>query len=117
MEALVAAVVLAVGLLAVAALAGLLARQTARATVRTEQVLAAQQALERMREPAVDPPAGGDTTARVDGREYAVGRTVLPLPGGGRQVTVVVEGRIGVRPETLRARIGPRPVPGGWAWP
>jgi len=37
--------------------------------------------------------------------------------GGGRQVTVVVEGRIGVRPETLRARIGPRPVPGGWAWP
>lgn len=106
-EALVAAVVLAVGLLAVGGIALSVAAQTRRAAIRTDQTLAGQQILEATVNQSFDQIGSGsqDTTLTVGGRDYTVSRYVTAAGFRTKQVEIVVSGAGDVGEDTLRTTV------------
>lgn len=102
-EALVSAVILSVGLLAVGGIALSVAGQTRMASIRTGQALAGQQVLEDVvtREYSSILAAGGDTTITVGGRTYTVGRSVTEVSAGYARVEIAVEGAGALGPDTV----------------
>lgn len=112
-EGMVAAVILAFGLLAVAGVTLAVGSLTAQSTVRTDQSLAARQVLEGViAEPYGTYPAGtsDDTTVTVRGRSFLVSREITAASDRVDEVEVVVEGLAGVPPDSFHARIY-EPVP------
>lgn len=91
-EALVALVILAVGLLALAGLTLVVARQTSVAAAETDQALAAQQVLEVMIDAGFGayPNGTDDTTVVVGDRSVTVTRIVGPAGSGVQEIGVVV---------------------------
>lgn len=95
-EALIAFLILAVGLMAVAGIALSVAAQTRDAAYTTDQDQAAQQVLEIMATADYSSvTAGGtsDTTVSVGGRNYAVTRTVTQVNPRTKRVKVTVPGQ------------------------
>lgn len=91
-EAIVALVILSVGLLALAGLTLTVARQTSRASAETDQALAAQQVLEVMTDAGYGTYANGstDTTVTVGDRTLTVTRNVSSAGSGVQEIEVVV---------------------------
>lgn len=99
-EALIAAVILAIGLLAIAGIALGVASQTQAAAYTTDQDLAGQQLLEVTSVGGYGAvPAGTkDTTVTIGSTSFSVTRTVTQLAPGVKRVEVTVPGR-GRHPE------------------
>lgn len=93
-EALIAFVILAVGLLAIGGIALSVAAQTRDAAVTTDQNLAAQQVLEITATSSFTavPTGTKDTTISVGGDDYTVTRTVTQTSAGAKKITVQVPG-------------------------
>lgn len=111
-EALVAAVILAVGLLAVGGIALGVASQSRNATLRTDQAMIGQQILEHViGEPFGTYPAGTnmDTAVTIRGRDYTATLIVEDGPVRVDNVSVVVPGKMGLPPDTFRALIAAPP--------
>lgn len=108
-ELLVAAVILGVGLMAIAGLSAGVGELTRRSTVETEQTVAGLQVLEHMvTEPFGTYPRGAgaiaDTTLTVSDRFYTVSRAVFPVTSRVDSLRVIVEGALGFGPDTFRTR-------------
>lgn len=106
-EALIAAVLLSVGLLAVGGIALYVASQTRSAAVRTAQTMAGQQVLEAtVNQAYADIGTGAsDTTVTVSGRDYAVTRSVTSAGINIKQVEIQVSGHGNVGTTTFRTRV------------
>lgn len=93
-EALIAFVLLAVGMLAIAGLALSTAAQTRTASDVTQQALATQQAMEIWTTtPYSEMPTGTrDTTITLAGREFTVTRDVRQLDPRVKEIEASVEG-------------------------
>lgn len=102
-EAVVSAVILSVGLLAVGGIALSVAGQTRLASIRTGQALAGQQVLEDLvtRDYPATLAVSGDTTVTVGDRTYDVGRTVTEVSTGYARVEIAVEGAGALGPDTV----------------
>lgn len=106
-EALIAAILLSVGLLAVGGIALSVASQTRSAAIRTDQTLAGQQVLEATLSQSYADIGSGqqDTTVTVGGRTYQVTRAVTNAGTGMKEVEVVVSGEGSVSAVTFRTRV------------
>lgn len=91
-EALVALVILSIGLLALAGLTLAVAQQTSRASAETDQALAAQQVLEVMIDAGYGTYANGstDTTVTVGDRTITVTRNVSSAGSSVQEIEIVV---------------------------
>lgn len=107
-EAMIAVVLLAFGLLAVASITMGVAGQTRRAAVDTDQAFVAQQVLERAAQQGYAALTVGtrNTTVTASGHEYDVTVEVTQPDPDVREIQVVVGG-LGdvVPPDTFRSRI------------
>lgn len=111
-EALVAAVILAVGLLAIGGIALGVASQSRNATFRTDQAMLGQQVLEHViTAPFGTYPAGTnmDTAVTIRDRDYTVTLTVQDGPVRVDEVSVIVPGKMGLPPDTFRGLIAEPP--------
>ena len=106
-EALIAAILLSVGLLAVGGIALYVAGQTRSAGIRTDQTMAGQQVLEATVNKAYADIGTGaaDTTVTVGGRDYQITRSVTAMGGTMKEVEVVVSGAGNVGSTTFRTRV------------
>lgn len=111
-EALVALIILAVGLLAIAGIALSVSAQARAGVNTTGQVLAGQQVLEAMVQAGYGSVPTGDTTVTVGNRTFTVGRSITATGTRWQEIEVRVEG-IGDQPaETLMTRLhAPRSPP------
>lgn len=102
-EALIAAVILAVGLLAIAGIALGVASQTQSAAFTTDQDLAGQQVLEvtSVGGYAAVPTGTKDTTLTIGTDSVTVTRTVTQVAAGVKRVEVQVPGRGQRPPDTM----------------
>lgn len=93
-EALIAFVLLAVGMLAIAGLALSTAAQTRTATDVTQQALATQQAMEVWTTSGYSqvPTGTKDTTISLAGREFTVTRSVSQIAPRVKEIEASVEG-------------------------
>lgn len=105
-EALIAAVLLSVGLLAVGGMALYVANQTRSAAIRTDQTMAGQQVLEAMVNKAYADIGSGasDTTVTVGSRDYDITRSVS-AGFNLKEVEVEVSGFGNVGPTIFRTRV------------
>lgn len=113
-EALIAFVILSVGLLAIAGIALSVAAQTHDAAYVTDQDMAAQQVLEVTATSQFSSvPAGtSDTTVSVGGNSYTVTRTVTQVSPRTKKVQVDVPGQPGEADETMVTYLyAPRGLP------
>lgn len=106
-EALIAFVLLAVGMLAIAGIALSTAAQTRSASDVTQQALASQQAMEVwLTTPFSEVPTGGkDTTVSVAGRDYTVRRVVSVIGPRVKEIEVSVPGEGSEAQRTLVSRL------------
>lgn len=106
-EALIAFVLLAVGMLAIAGIALSTAAQTRAASDVTQQALASQQAMEVwLTTPFSEVPSGTkDTTVSVAGRDFTVTRDVSVIGPRAKEITVSVGGEGGEDQRTLVSRL------------
>lgn len=106
-EALIAAVLLSVGLLAVGGIALYVVEQTRSSAIRTDQTMAGQQVLEAtVNQPYADIGSGAtDTTVTVGGRTYDVTRSVNSSGANMKEVQVQVSGAGNVSSTTFRTRV------------
>lgn len=111
-EALIALIILAVGLLAVAGIALSVSAQARAGVNTTGQVLAGQQVLEDMVQAGYGNVPTTDTTVTVGNRTFTVSRSVTAAGTRWQEIQVEVEG-IGERPpETFVTRLhAPRTPP------
>lgn len=102
-EALIAAVILAVGLLAIAGIALGVASQTQSAAYTTDQDMAGQQVLEVTSVGGYTsvPTGSKDTTVVVGNSSFTVTRTVTQVAAGVKRVEVQVPGRGQRPPDTM----------------
>lgn len=101
-EALVAVVVFAIGMLAVAGIAlhvGQLATLTA---VASDQTMAAEQTFDVLREEDFDVVGSGTGTLQVGSHAYSIERSVTQLSSDTKEVVAVVSGVGPIRPDTFR---------------
>ena len=116
-EALIAAVILAIGLLAIAGLSVSTAGQGNVARWQTDQAIVAQSVLEEAHRRGFDGlTADWERSISVGGREYAVAATVTKLSARVKEVTASVSGVGPLRERTFTTRVyAPRqlPAPGG----
>lgn len=91
-EALVAVVVFAVGVLSVAAVAAHAAQLSTQGAVATDQTLAASQVFSSLRQEDFDAVTGGEETVQVGEHSYTVERDVTTLSSDTKQVVAVVSG-------------------------
>lgn len=111
-EALVALVILSVGLLAIAGIAVTVGAQTRAGIDTTGRVLAGQQVLERMVLAGFGSVPTGDTTVRVGGRTFTVGRSISAEGPRWKELRVEVQGMGDGGAEALVTRLhAPRPLP------
>ena len=104
-EALIAATLLAIGLLAVAGLSLSVASQSRLADYQTGQSLAAQQVLEKVQQEGFADAASGKDTVKIGGFDYEVTRTVTAPATGVKEVLVQVGGRGILGPHEARTRL------------
>lgn len=100
-EALVAVVVFAVGVLAVAAVAAHAAQLSTRSAVATDQTFAANQVFASLRQEDFDAVTSGEETVPVGDHTYEVERDVTTLSGDTKQVVAVVSGVATFPPDTF----------------
>lgn len=113
-EALIAFVILSVGLLAIAGITLAVAQQTRTASYETTQALAGQQVLEVTIDGGYSAVSAGttDTTVNVEGRTLTVERTVTDVGSRVREVRVVIPAIGDHPPDTMRTRLyQARPLP------
>jgi Tfp pilus assembly protein PilV len=91
-EALVAVVVFAIGVLSVAAVAVHAAQLSTKSAVATDQTLAASQVFALLRQQDFDAVTSGEETVQVGDHSYTVERDVVPLSSDTKQVVAVVSG-------------------------
>lgn len=106
-EALIAFVLLAVGMLAIAGIALSTAAQTRTASDVTQQALATQQAMEIwMTTPFSEVPTGTkDTTVSIDGRGFTVTRSVAQIGPRVKEIEATAAGEGDVRQRTMVSRL------------
>lgn len=106
-EALIAFVLLAVGMLAIAGIALSTAAQTRTASDVTQQALATQQAMEIwMTTPFSEVPTGTrDTTVSIDGRDFTVTRSVAQIGPRVKEIEATVAGEGDTRQRTMVSRL------------
>lgn len=110
-EALVALIILSVGLLAIAGIALSVSAQTRAGVDTTAQVIAGQQVLETMVQQGYGNVSTGDTTVRVGRRTFTVGRSITASGVRWQEIEVQVEAT-GDRPaRTLTTRLHARRAP------
>lgn len=111
-EALIALIILSVGLLAVAGIALSVSAQARAGVNTTGQVLAGQQVLEAMVQAGYGNVPTNDTTVTVGNRTFTVSRSITASGTRWEEIQVEVEG-IGEQPaETLVTRLhAPRTPP------
>lgn len=110
-EALIALIILSVGLLAIAGIALSVSAQTRAGVDTTAQVMAGQQVLEAMVQQGYGNVSTGDTTVRVGNRAFTVGRSVTASGVRWQEVEARVEAT-GDRPaRTLTTRLHARRAP------
>jgi Tfp pilus assembly protein PilV len=110
-EALVALIILSVGLLAIAGIALSVSAQTRAGVDTTAQVIAGQQVLETMVQQGYGNVSTGDTTVRVGHRTFTVGRSITASGVRWQEVEARVEST-GDRPaQTLTTRLHARRAP------
>ena len=111
-EALIALIILAVGLLAIAGITLSVSAQARAGVDTTAQVLAGQQVLEAMVEEGYGNVPTTDTTVTVGNRTFTVSRSVTATGTRWQEIEVQVQGT-GDRPaETLVTRLhAPRAPP------
>lgn len=111
-EVLVAVLVLAVGLLGVAGLTHVVARESRRSARETARALAAQRALDSIRRAGFGAARDGGSTVTMDGRQWTVAWEVTRVAAGLKRVDVRVSTGPGGEPaRTFAARLHRRPVP------
>lgn len=91
-EAMVAVVVFAVGVLSVAAVAAHAAQLSTRSAVTTDQTLAASQVFALLRQEEFDAVTSGEETVPVGDHTYTVDREVTQLSTDTKRVVAVVSG-------------------------
>lgn len=91
-EALVAVVVFAVGVLSVAAVAVHAAQLSTRSAVATDQTLVASQVFASLRLEDFDAVTSGEETVQAGDHTYTVDREVTQLSTDTKQVVAVVSG-------------------------
>lgn len=112
-EALLAAIILAFGLLAVAGLTMTTAGHERLARWQTDQAMAAQLALAEAHQADFDSVASRKTTIEVGGHSYGVAITVTDVSVRVKQVSVEVEGVGPLDARTYTTRLyAPRQLPG-----
>jgi Tfp pilus assembly protein PilV len=104
-EALVAIVVLSIGLLGIASIAVAVAGQTHSAVVRSDQSIAAQEVMERARTGDFDALATGTEAVSIRGVTYTVERNVTVEGTDVKLLEVVVPGNGKVPPDTFWTRV------------
>lgn len=110
-EALIALIILSVGLLAIAGIALSVSAQTRAGVDTTAQVMAGQQVLEAMVQQGYGNVSTGDTTVSVGNRTFTVGRSVTASGVRWQEVEARVEAT-GDRPaQTLTTRLHARRAP------
>lgn len=119
-EVLVAVIILAVGLLAVAGLAGAVASESRMAGSVTGQAAAGQEVLEELQmkgysHPDMDVGDTGTRQVEMSSYTYTVTYEVFSAGPDLKEVVVEVEGTMELPPETLRTLVvrsdGPDPIP------
>lgn len=112
-EALIAFVLLSVGMLAIAGIALSTAAQTRAASDVTQQALASQQAMEVwLTTPYSEVPAGTkDTTVSLAGRDFTVTREVSAIGPRAKEIVVSVGGEGREDQRTLVSRLRARRTP------
>lgn len=115
LELLVAIVILAVGLLALAGMAGAVATQTRMGGNVTGQTAAAQEVLEDLQTMDFGDVSSGSRQVTVASYTYTVSYQVTQPRTNLKEVVAVVEGTRELPPDTLRTlvanREGPAPIP------
>lgn len=104
-EALVALVVLTVGMLGVAGLSAGVAEQTRRSAWETEQALVAQQLMDSIRRAGYAAATDGADTLAMGGVEWAAAWAVSQASPGLKRVDVDVDGRGEMGDRTYTARL------------
>lgn len=116
-ELLVAIVILAVGLLALAGMAGAVATQTRMGGNVTGQTAAGLEVLEDLQTMDYGTVTSGSREVTVASHTYTVNYEVTPVAGvtNLKEVVAVVEGTRELPPDTLRTLVarmdGPPPIP------
>lgn len=104
-EAMIAIVIFAIALLAIGGISLSVSGLTKISIVRTDQALAAQVVLEDAEEAGYSAVTSGTEQVVVGEHTYTVERTVTDVDTRLKEIEVVVEGRVGVGPDTTRSRI------------
>lgn len=104
-EMMVAMLILAVGLLGLAAITTGVASQSRLSAERTAQAMAAQQVLEDVARGGYAAASSRVDTVRVTGRDYIVTTTVTDVSVRVRQVSAVVSGRGAAAARTYTTRL------------
>lgn len=111
-EAMIALVMLAIGLIAVAGLALTVAAQTRLAAWQTDQALVGQLVLERVHREGYAAATSGTETVSMGGNAYSVTLTVTNPSPRVKQVDALVSGVGTLDPKTFTTRLyQPRPLP------
>lgn len=91
-EALVAVVVFAIGVLSAAAVGAHAAQLSTQSAVATDQTFAAEQVFALLRQEDFGAVTSGEGTVQVGGHTYTVERNVTQLSSDTKQVVAVVSG-------------------------
>lgn len=111
-EVLIALLVLTIGMLAVAGLAGTVAQQTREGAWRSEQTLVAQQVVTEVVQEGYADATSYQDTLPMGGHEWPVTVTVTTVATDLKEVEVEVEGRGGMDARTYTTRLHRRiPLP------
>lgn len=113
-EAMVAILLLSVGLLAVAGITLAVAQQSRASTYTTEQTLVGQEVLEFQLDQGYAGLTAGttDTTVQVDSRTYDVEVAITDVGPRARRVNLTITGQENTGPVTLSSLVHqPRSVP------
>lgn len=111
-EVIISLALFTVAMVGLAGMSVLVADQTRAASARTDEVLVAQQELERVIRDGYFDAASGVETETVGGRTYTVTRTVTQIRPTVKEIRVEVTGPEGVNPYDLVTRLHrPRTLP------
>lgn len=110
-EALIALIILSVGLLAIAGIALSVSAQTRAGVNTTAQVLAGQQVLEAMVQEGYGSVPTGDTTVTVGSRTFIVDRSISASGSRWQEIQVQVESMGDQAAETITTRVHAKRAP------
>lgn len=111
-EVIISLALFTVAMVGLAGMSVLVADQTRAASARTDEVLVAQQDLERTIRDGYDEAVSGTETLTVGGRTYTLTRTVTQVRPTVKEIHVEVTGPEGVQPYELVTRLHrPRALP------